>query len=54
MVDDSKGLVTQDKESMTHTLILERLQNYSMKLDPSNEVRMQFLFFVASVAKDLD
>lgn len=39
---------------MSHSLILERLSDYSMRLDPQDDVRMQYLFFVASIAKDGD
>ena len=53
-MENGGGLVKTDKESMSHSLILERLQEYSMKLDRKNEVRQQFLFFVASIAKDVD
>lgn len=53
-IDNSGGLVKTDKESMSHSLVLERLQEYSMKLERKSEVRMQFLFFVASIAKDVD
>jgi len=53
-IENSGGLVKTDKESMSHSLILERLQEYAGKLDRSSDVRMQFLFFVASIAKDVD
>ena len=39
---------------MTHSMILERLHNYTNTLDKKNDVRRQFLFFVASVVKDID
>ena len=39
---------------MSHSIILERLHEYSMQLEAKNEVRLQYLFFVASIAKDVE
>lgn len=38
-VDNSNGLVITDKESMTHSLILERLHNFTNKLEKNSSVR---------------
>jgi hypothetical protein len=53
-IESSNGLVKTDKESMSHSLILDRLSEYAMRLDFKDSVRLEYLFFVASIAKDVD
>ena len=35
---------------MTHAEIVRRISNFCMKLDEGSDVRLQYLFFIASIA----
>lgn len=51
---DPSGMVMSNRDSINHSTVLERLHEYSMQLEDKNQVRLEYLFFVASIAKDVE
>ena len=46
------NLMQDAKTSMNHKELVSRISDYCLKLDEGSEVRLQYLFFIASIAEE--